>query len=121
MANFNQHLGIGAATGAVTYLAMCKYLDRPFDLGEMLGCMAVSTAAAVVPDIVEPALTPNHRGFAHSLVTGSALARVAWDRCGDQNQDWEQFEKILFASAAAGYLSHLVADGCTPRSLPLLG
>lgn len=119
MADFRQHVWIGAATGALTYAAMCLYFDRQFNLGEMLGCAAVSTAMALVPDIVEPALTPNHRGLAHSLMTGSVLLRVACERCATQNRHWEEFQKILFASAAAGYLSHLVADGCTPRSLPL--
>jgi inner membrane protein len=120
MANMKEHAWIGAGAGVLTYITMCRYYERPLDLGEMLGCALMSTAAAMVPDILEPALNPHHRNFAHSVVTGSALARFATDRCRVDNRDWEEFQKILWASATAGYLSHLVADACTPRGLPLL-
>jgi len=85
----------------------------------MVGCAAVGTVTALVPDVIEPALTPNHRGLAHSVATGSALLRLAYELSCAENQAWEEFQKILFASAAAGYVSHLVADGCTPQRLPL--
>lgn len=120
MANVKEHAWIGAAAGALTYTATCRYFDRPFDFGEMLGCIAVGTAGALLPDLIEPAITPNHRGFAHSVAVGAALIRFATDRCGAQNRAWDEFRKMLCASATAGYLSHLVADGCTARSLPLL-
>ena len=120
MANIREHAWIGAAAGAVTYAAMCRYFNRPFDLGEVFWCAVVSTASSMIPDIIEPALTPNHRSIAHSVTAGSALLRLATDRCSIDNRDWQEFDKILLASATAGYLSHLIADGCTPRSLPLL-
>ena len=120
MANLKEHAWLGAGTGVLTYILMCRYYDRPFDFGEMLGCAVVSTAAAMVPDILEPALSPNHRNVAHSLVAGSALLSFAKHRCGADNRDWEELQKILWAAATSGYLSHLVADASTPRGLPLL-
>src|SRR5271170_4014702 len=66
MANLKEHGWLGAGTGVLTYILMCRYYDRPFDFGEMLACAAVSTATAMVPDILEPALSPNHRNVAHS-------------------------------------------------------
>jgi len=120
MANFKQHACFGAAAGALTYIGMCKYYKRNIDFGEMLACAGVGTVASMIPDIIEPAITPNHRSLAHSVTAGSALLRFATDRCCTENRNWEELQKILWASATAGYLSHLVADGCTPRSLPLL-
>jgi inner membrane protein len=120
MASLREHAWLGAGTGALTYILMCRYYDRSFDFGEMLGCAAVSTAAAMVPDILEPALSPNHRNVAHSFVAGSGLFSFARNRCGVDNRDWEEFQKILWAAATTGYLSHLLADASTPRGLPLL-
>jgi inner membrane protein len=120
MANLKEHAWLGAGTGILTYAILCHFYERSFDFGEMLGCAAVGTAAAVAPDIVEPALHPHHRSFAHSLVAGSGLVRLAISFCDAENYDWDEWHKILWGVATAGYLSHLVADGCTPRGLPLL-
>src|SRR5271168_5125752 len=120
MARMTEHVWIGAGAGVLTYIAMCAYYDHPFDFGELLGCAVVSTAAAIVPDIIEPALNPHHRSIAHSLAAGCTLLHFGADRCFASNRDWEELQKMLYASATAGYLSHLVADGCTPKGLPLL-
>jgi membrane-bound metal-dependent hydrolase YbcI (DUF457 family) len=71
-------------------------------------------------DMLEPALSPDHRNVAHSFVAGSTLLSFARHRCGVDNCDWEEFQKILWAAATTGYLSHLLADASTPRGLPLL-
>jgi hypothetical protein len=91
MASLKEHAWLGAGTGALIYILMCRYYDRSFDFGEMLGCAAVSTTAAMVPDILEPALSPNHRNVAHSFVAGSGLLSFARNRCGVDNRDWEEF------------------------------
>jgi len=121
MANLKEHAWIGAGAGVLTYAILCHIYERRFDFGEMLGCAALSTVAATVPDVIEPALHPHHRSFAHSLVTGSSLVRLAIGFCDPENDYWNPWQKTLWASATAGYLSHLVADGCTPHGLPLLG
>ena len=120
MANCKQHLCIGVAAGALTYIVMTHRCDRQFDAAELFGCTVVSALAALVPDVLAPALTPNHRGLAHSIATGSALARIAHAHCDHREVQSSDFEKIVFVCAFAGYVSHLVADGLTPRSLPLL-
>jgi inner membrane protein len=121
MANLKEHAWIGAGVGVLTYAIMRDIYERPFDLGEMLMCAALSTVAATVPDVIEPALHPHHRSFAHSFVTAAGLLRIAVGFCDPNNSDWDPWQKTLWASATAGYLSHLAADGCTPRGLPLLG
>jgi inner membrane protein len=120
MANFKEHAGWGVGVGIATYAVICRYYKRQFDFVEMLVCAAVATVAAVVPDVIEPALDPNHRSFAHSVAAGSGLLGLAVDRCGADNTQWDEWYKILGAVATAGYVSHLVLDGCTPLGLPLL-
>jgi membrane-bound metal-dependent hydrolase YbcI (DUF457 family) len=120
MANTNTHISGAALGGLLTYAAMCKYLDRPADLGELLLCTAAAVAGGLAPDILEPAVSSHHKSFAHSITGGWSLATYVqkW-RCRE-NQDWDEFSKILFACFAAGYFSHLALDLCTPHGLPLL-
>jgi len=83
----------------------------------MLACAAIATAAALVPDIIEPALNPDHRSFAHSLAEGFGLVRLVTDHCGAENQDWDEWHKILWAVATAGYeILHTLL--CAPDGPP---
>lgn len=120
MPNSAQHLAIGAVAGTGTYLLMCRYYNRKVDLAEALVCAGAGMAGAALPDLLEPALHPHHRKIAHSITAGGALTKFSLDRCASANGEWTEFGKIVFASAGAGYISHLVADGCTPRGLPML-
>lgn len=121
MPNAAQHGLIGAAAGGATYVLMCRYYKRQLDFGEFLVCAGAGLLSAAVPDLLEPALHPHHRQLAHSVTTGGLLAKYASIMCCAENGTWDEFRKILVASAIGGYISHLVADGCTPRGLPLLG
>jgi hypothetical protein len=100
---------------------MCRYYNRRVDLGELLLCAGAGLLSGGVPDVLEPALHPHHRQLAHSVTVGGLLAKFGVERCSFKNGEWDQFHKILAAALIAGYISHLVADGCTPRGLPLLG
>lgn len=120
MPNLARHIAIGAAAGGVTYLAMCKYLDREVDFGEFLFFTGASALFAPVPDVLEPAVDPNHRAFGHSLTLGAGLARLAVVQCNRKNTCCRNLEKILIAVLISSYLSHLLADACTPKGLPLL-
>ena len=101
-----------------------------------------------LPDVIEPALSPNHRGAFHS-VGALGLTGLAWlaDWQGDcharangcdaragaahlteaQKSD-ERFKAFWWRALAgfsvgiiAGYASHLALDATSPRGLPLLG
>ena len=120
MSNLGTHLAIGAGSGAGTYLLMCKYYGRKPDLGEALVSTGIGMLAAAAPDVLEPAVSPNHRAFGHSLTLGAGLVRLALTQCSKESGSWQEIEKILLAVALVSYLSRLVADGCTPRGLPLL-
>lgn len=75
-----------------------------------------------LPDILEPATSPNHRQFFHSLVwAGLVVAAVAKLREWKPTKPGEVLLKDLAMCAAAGYLIHLTLDAMTKKSLPLLG
>jgi inner membrane protein len=86
---------------------------------------AIPTGAFLgkVPDWLEPALkNPNHRQFFHSILTLGLVGVGTY-----KIYQWEpkdNFEKIirgLLLIGGVAYLSHLVLDATTRRSLPLVG
>lgn len=90
--------------------------------GKIVASGAVAVAGSKLPDLLEPALNPHHRQFFHSLVfaaaVGMATCKIYQWEPQTKHQEWI---RLLLLAGAAGYLIHLVMDGCTPRSLPLIG
>ncbi|MCW8966528.1 MAG: metal-dependent hydrolase [Candidatus Pacearchaeota archaeon] len=118
MANGATHYAVGAMTG----LAMAingQQKDEPVD---SLSVIATSTVFAKLPDILEPAIHPHHRQFFHSI---AFLALLGYGL--KKAYEWQPEERgsrilrYVALCAGAGYISHLVLDGLTPRSLPLIG
>lgn len=87
---------------------------QKFDWIRLGACGAVAGAAALVPDLLEPAINPHHRKFCHSVVFGGL---VVWMCFGAHTQKCGIEVRKLLAAAAVGYASHLVADALTPRSI----
>lgn len=78
--------------------------------------------AGKLPDYLEPAAHPNHRQFFHSFLVLSGIA------CGmksvyqwEPDKPWEKLVRGLLLVGGASYLSHLLLDSCTKKSLPLVG
>ncbi|MDX6766874.1 MAG: metal-dependent hydrolase [Candidatus Methylacidiphilales bacterium] len=124
MPNRNEHLIIGAAAGAAAALFMeyLKTIEQPgsaIDWNRVAIWTGVGTLAAALPDILEPAFNPRHRGPAHSALTFMAafwLLQSDWLR---HHVDPAMAEVIR--AGLMGYLSHLAADATTPMGLPFLG
>lgn len=75
-----------------------------------------------LPDVLEPAVTPNHRQFFHSLAFAGLLiwgwkAIYDWQPKTDDGRFWRRVAMI----GAGAYLCHLALDATTPRSLPVFG
>ncbi len=86
--------------------------------------LAIGTglAFAKLPDILEPAIHPHHRQFCHSVAVLTAVGYGIKKAYEWKPQDSTgEFWRALALCAGIGYISHLVLDGITPRSLPLLG
>ena len=84
-----------------------------------------ATLAAVLtnmPDILEPAIHPNHRQFFHSLAFAGLLS-VAGYRAYKWKTDNPLDEAIRFALMVGigAYGVHLLLDASTTKSLPIIG
>jgi membrane-bound metal-dependent hydrolase YbcI (DUF457 family) len=120
MPGFTTHFVIGAATGAAvnTICQQSRRKGQPeskFDFGELCVCSLAAGAGACVPDLLEPADSPFHRKFFHSVV---AAALVAYIISGKHTSRLGWPERLLLWMIGLGYLSHIVADARTPRSIP---
>jgi membrane-bound metal-dependent hydrolase YbcI (DUF457 family) len=122
MANGKTHLvtGVGMALAADYFWQRERMATDPgtrFDCGEMVFVGFWGGVAAVLADVLEPATSPHHRGFFHSvcflLIVLLALATCS----GTLTVKWQRFIGIL----AGCYFSHLFLDAITPRGLPWIG
>jgi hypothetical protein len=122
-----RHLKIGTLAGAVgggVYSAVRQYETarehptKEFDVSEVIWDSAkggaVGVVAVVLPDVLEPPVSPNHRGFFHSVPFLAALVFAATLLFGRSKT---ALLGLLF-SFLVGYGSHLWADGNTPQGLP---
>lgn len=87
--------------------------------------LLAGTAAAFLtklPDILEPATSPNHRQFFHSLAFAGLLC-LAFRELGNWQPESAggEFLKALGQVAIPAYLIHLFLDSLTAKSLPLIG
>ena len=118
MANGTDHMAAGALTG----VAMACYGQSRGENVNPLLAIGASTVFSKLPDWIEPAIHPHHRQFFHSV---SFLVMLGYGL--KKAYDWKpegkasQLVRFLTFCAGAGYISHLVLDGLTPSSLPLLG
>lgn len=93
--------------------------DKNIDWSEIIGWSLigglVSFFFSLLPDILEPAYTPNHRGFFHSFTVFGLLAIALFKI--DQSTELDILRKSLFFCGIVGYGSHLVLDSKTPMGL----
>jgi membrane-bound metal-dependent hydrolase YbcI (DUF457 family) len=122
MPNAKQHLIAGLAVGAIVN-ATIQWLDRvddpskPFDWGELLVCSFAAGAAALLPDILEPADSPNHRKFFHSLTAAGLVAHAV---SGRHTANYSAPTFRILAALGTGYLSHIALDCTTPAAIDLV-
>jgi membrane-bound metal-dependent hydrolase YbcI (DUF457 family) len=116
MPNFTVHFTVGIIVGIITLSIL--HGQNNFVSGQLsiLAAIALSTVGAILPDIIEPATNPNHRSFFHSffvlIITGflSYYFLTGVDSA----------ELFMIGFMGIGYVSHLVLDSATPKSLPLI-
>ncbi len=122
MPNAKEHLIAGLAVGAVVNGAI-QWLEgiddpsKPFDWGELFACSLAAGAAALLPDILEPANSPRHRQFFHSL---TAAALVAHAMSGKHTDNYSAPACRLLAVLGMGYLSHIALDCTTPAAIDII-
>lgn len=145
------HVAFGVVTGGGAAALVAKRNNEEplaFVL-QTIGGLAGGYHGGVLPDVLEPSLSPRHRGVAHSVVAlaGGTTAIVKkgrgavdaaraqlrqWeDALAVERDPWRRFWLVVgvllghvglgyAVGVTAGYGSHLALDACTPGSLPLL-
>jgi membrane-bound metal-dependent hydrolase YbcI (DUF457 family) len=114
------------AVGAVVAIAASFFIKRgngdPIKITD-IGLMGLAgKGGGRLPDLLEPATSPNHRQFFHSFTTLSLTGAALYKTYKWEPED--EFGEILRLIAIAGlgaYISHLVLDSSTPKGLPIVG
>ncbi|MCW4005243.1 MAG: metal-dependent hydrolase [Candidatus Bathyarchaeota archaeon] len=116
--NLKNHAICGGLVSGAFYLFYKLYKNQEINFWEMLAVGAVGAAVAVLPDVIEPATNPNHRSVFHS---GTTLGLIALGNNKIlQTEQLTENQKAWLLSLGLAYSSHLVLDGTTPKSIPLL-
>ncbi len=138
MPNYRAHALTGMSTAFVANLGM-QYACLPvlpdgsrdlskLDFVEAFLAIGVGLVGASLPDLLEPASSPNHRKFFHSslLAGGTTGGVVKYCMAGKtENLNVKDIisdpgSRLLLAGQAA-YYSHILLDARTPKGVPLLG
>ena len=117
--NKRTHIVVAAAAGVIAEVVRCRCCDRPVELMNVILASSAAATFGIVPDILEPAVHPNHRSLFHGLAMAGCAGYGV--KAAASQQEWPEWMKALAVGAAVGYLSHLALDATTPKSLPLLG
>ncbi len=112
-------LTAGAAVGF--FLAHGEQKNAQTTAAPLVGGLAASILTKL-PDLLEPATSPNHRQFFHSIVFAGLLVYGyikldEWEPKDSTQELWKKLGKL----AIAAYLVHLALDSTTRKSLPFLG
>ena len=149
MPNRGTHLGAGVITGGGLALCMSRGQNPRNRVIETAGGAVAGGFFGRLPDLLEPANHPRHRGPAHGALPAASVgipyARMlsSWQASlrleaerhaalKEQSQSdavyyWHAFLEFLLRMLAGalpgtlgGYSSHLVLDAFTPQSLPFI-
>lgn len=112
------HLIAGTVAGGATYFYLKQAIGEEPEFGELLIFLGAGAFVGVLPDVLEPADSPNHRGFFHSAGL-CVMGYLAYRKWITQDLPDAKLQMVLQILGAA-YGSHLALDACTPRGLPLL-
>lgn len=129
MPNSKTHITAGLILSGATSIGIgLRY--RTFNPVKLILNLGISILASRLPDILEPATSPNHRSFFHSLIFGLIVAGLSyyiWQCLKEEqtrNVDGVTTIKILILEivliALLCFCLHLVLDAFTKRSLPLM-
>lgn len=119
--SFDHRLVAAAGVGVVAVATWSPPEDHWSKHPFFAACVA--GICGTLPDLIEPAISPHHRQFFHSVVfaAGMALALGVGVYQWKPETEVGQVTRHLLLVAGAAYLIHLAMDATTPRSLPLIG
>ena len=112
---------LASCIGVFAIYAAHEYGERGEISIEPFAAAGLAAASARVPDILEPALHPNHRQFFHSFAVAGLVGYGMY-----KVYEWEPKDELgkiaRFAGLVVGasYLIHLICDAGTPKGLPVI-
>ncbi|MDO9177679.1 MAG: metal-dependent hydrolase [Agitococcus sp.] len=122
MSNARAH-ALGAAVGVGLMIAVDENKRGVSTSAPLVGGSLASLLGSL-PDLIEPALHPNHRQFFHSLTFASLLIsgmKSAYEWQPKPHDDAGRMLRALGLIGSGAYLVHLMMDATTPKSIPFLG
>lgn len=122
MPGAKQHFVAAACVGlaaSVLKQTLQRQFDpaRQFDWAELAAFGVAGGLIGLVPDLIEPAVTPDHRGFFHSVSFGAGLWYATH---GPHSRRWEGDSRVAARTLCWCYLSHLIGDAGTPKGVKLI-
>ncbi len=120
MASAAEHATFNFIAVTTAAAALRHQEGRPVD-GSCIAIGAATACLPSLPDILEPAVNPNHRKFFHSITFALGLGYFVhrvykWEA----ESEWERLARLAMLMAGGAYLAHLARDALTARSLPLI-
>lgn len=116
--------GHQALNFAVTLVGLLVVKDKPGfrPLPHPVIAAPLSAALATLPDLLEPAVTPNHRQVCHSLAFGLVVGACVYEayRWEPETPTQELLRGLMIIGGSA-YLLHLFGDMLTAKGIPLVG
>jgi len=130
MPNKKEHLEFSATTVAtISALQSAKLefekknLDSNYKINylkvflDLVKGAGIGAFFGILPDILEPATNPHHRGFFHSAAFIGVLIYGYYQFSkSDFNPEFKKYLRL----AIIGYLGHLGLDSTTPYGLPII-
>ena len=135
MPNGTTHIFAGTICGAVGSLVIQNRVheNKQFEPGHLLLSTGTGAAASRLPDILEPAIHPNHRAFFHSFTFGALLGfgavqafrniKLKSEERKAAGIDQVSGTEILLGIALIVIfvvLLHLLMDSFTKKGLPII-
>ena len=119
MSNAKAHK-VGAAIVVGVSAALIDDKDE-FDLTKLAFASSLAYTLGRLPDIIEPATSPNHRQFFHSytffvLLGVGMLKAHQWK----PETEYKKLARYSLLIAGGAYATHLLMDSTTPKGLPII-
>lgn len=107
-------LAVGIAAAAGTH-------NQSNTLEKSVAASALAYQLGTFPDLLEPATSPNHRQFFHSLaflgLVGTGIYKLyRWET----EDEMDKLVRFVLLVAGGAYITHLLMDSSTPKGLPVL-
>jgi inner membrane protein len=120
MPNFTPHLIAGTVSAGTMDIGAKLLKNEPVRAEEILyftADLSIGALGGLLPDLLEPALSPRHRKFFHSMVFIALISGgliYLWQQ--QQVSKWVKWPVTILGVAIA---VHLLLDSTTPAGLPV--